>query len=233
MIQLFNGDCLEVMQDMPDNSVDYVLTSPPYNRKRNDKYKLYNDQIADYFTFNQEVINQLLRISKKHIFYNIQTNFYNRDIVYKLIGYFNKDIKEIIIWEKSNPMPAAGNAITNAVEYFIVLGKESLKSNTTYTKNIITSSVNSKMPKIHKAVMKQEIADYFIETFTKEKDIILDQFLGTGTTMVASHQLKRKCYGMELDPKYCDVIVKRMIKLDETLTVKRNGIDVTNELKKL
>ena len=151
MIQLFNGDCLEVMQDMPDNSVDYVLTSPPYNRKRNDKYKLYNDQIADYFTFNKEVINQLLRISKKHIFYNIQTNFYNRDTVYKLIGFFNKDIKEIIIWEKSNPMPAAGNSITNAVEYFIVLGKESLKSNTTYTKNIITSSVNSRMPKIHKA----------------------------------------------------------------------------------
>jgi DNA modification methylase len=54
---------------------------------------------------------------------------------------------------------------------------------------------------------------------------ILDLFLGSGSTMVAAHQLKRKCYGMELDPKYCDVIVKRMIKLDPTLTVKRNGID--------
>jgi len=205
MIQLFNGDCLEVMQDMPDNSVDYVLTSPPYNRKRNDKYKLYNDQIADYFTFNQEVINQLLRISKKHIFYNIQTNFYNRDIVYKLIGYFNKDIKEIIIWEKSNPMPAAGNAITNAVEYFIVLGKESLKSNTTYTKNIITSSVNSKMPKIHKAVMKQEIADYFIETFTKEKDIILDPFMGIGTTGISCVSMNRDFIGIELIKDYYDI----------------------------
>jgi DNA modification methylase len=50
-----------------------------------------------------------------------------------------------------------------------------------------------------------------------------DPFLGSGTTMVAAHQLKRKCYGMELDPKYCQVIVDRMLKLDPTLTVKRNG----------
>jgi DNA modification methylase len=60
---------------------------------------------------------------------------------------------------------------------------------------------------------------------------VLDLFLGSGSTMVASHQLKRKCFGMELDPKYCDVIVKRMIKLDNTLIVKRNGIDVTKEFK--
>jgi site-specific DNA-methyltransferase (adenine-specific) len=54
-------------------------------------------------------------------------------------------------------------------------------------------------------------------------DIVLDVFLGSGSTMVAAHQLKRKCYGMELDPKYCQVIVDRMIKLDPTLEVKRNG----------
>jgi DNA modification methylase len=52
---------------------------------------------------------------------------------------------------------------------------------------------------------------------------ILDLFLGSGSTMVASHQLKRKCYGMELDPKYCQVIVDRMLKLDPNLVIKRNG----------
>ena len=52
---------------------------------------------------------------------------------------------------------------------------------------------------------------------------ILDLFLGSGSTMVASHQLKRKCYGMELDPKYCQVIVDRMLKLDPSITIKRNG----------
>ena len=63
----------------------------------------------------------------------------------------------------------------------------------------------------------------------KAKDNILDLFLGSGTTMVASHNTKRKCYGMELDPKYCDVIIKRMIKLDSNVKVKRNGIDETKK----
>jgi len=58
----------------------------------------------------------------------------------------------------------------------------------------------------------------------KEKNIIIDLFLGSGSTMVASHQLKRKCYGMELDPKYCQVIVDRMKKLDPTLIIKKNGV---------
>ena len=70
-----------------------------------------------------------------------------------------------------------------------------------------------------------------IEGYTDIGFIILDFFAGGGSLFAVSHQLKRKCYGMELDPKYCDVIVKRMIKLDDTLTVKRNGVDCTNEFK--
>ena len=54
-------------------------------------------------------------------------------------------------------------------------------------------------------------------------NLVLDCYLGSGSTMVASHQLKRKCYGLELDPKYCQVIIDRMTKLDDTLTVKING----------
>jgi DNA modification methylase len=62
-----------------------------------------------------------------------------------------------------------------------------------------------------------------IQNSSKENEIVADGFLGSGSTMVASHQLKRKCYGMELDPKYCQVIIDRMKKLDPSLQIKRNG----------
>jgi hypothetical protein len=56
-----------------------------------------------------------------------------------------------------------------------------------------------------------------------EKNKVIDLFLGSGSTMVAAHQLNRKCYGMELDPKYCQVIIDRMHKLDPSLEIKING----------
>jgi DNA modification methylase len=71
-----------------------------------------------------------------------------------------------------------------------------------------------------------ELPSRAIENSSKLKDIIYDCFLGSGSTMVASHQLKRKCYGMELDPKYCQVIIDRMKKLMLNLVIKRNGINI-------
>jgi site-specific DNA-methyltransferase (adenine-specific) len=67
-----------------------------------------------------------------------------------------------------------------------------------------------------------------IENSSKTGWLVADPFLGSGSTMVASHQLKRKCYGMELDPKYCDVIIKRMINLDPSIEIKRNGQKINN-----
>jgi site-specific DNA-methyltransferase (adenine-specific) len=76
----------------------------------------------------------------------------------------------------------------------------------------------------HKHQKPIKFISTFIEHFTNNNAIILDLFLGSGSTMAASHQLKRKCYGMELDPKYCQVIVDRMKKLDPTLVIKKNGV---------
>ena len=65
-----------------------------------------------------------------------------------------------------------------------------------------------------------------IKNSSKADEIVADGFLGSGSTMVASHQLNRKCYGMELDPKYCQVIIDRMRKLDTNLKIKKNGVEI-------
>ena len=70
-----------------------------------------------------------------------------------------------------------------------------------------------------------------IKSSCVEGGLVVDAFLGSGSTMVASHQLKRKCYGMELDPKYCQVIIDRMYKLDDTLKIKINGKDYQPTIK--
>ena len=206
---LFHADCLEVLPDLFENSVDYSFTSPPYNRKRNDKYSDFRDINENWLQLNINVITELLRVTKKHIFYNIQANYYNRQDVYKLIGHFSENIVDVHIWEKSNPLPASGKNITNAVEYFLILGSESLKSNTTYTKNIITTSVNSGMPKEHKAVMKTDVAEHFIGKFTQENDIILDCFFGYGTTGLVAKEMNRRYVGIEKEKSYFDMSVKR------------------------
>jgi len=84
--------------------------------------------------------------------------------------------------------------------------------------------------RVHPTQKPIELVKFCFENYNAG-NLILDCFLGSGSTMVASHQLKRKCYGMELDCRYADVIVKRMLNLDPTLTIKRNGVDVTNEWK--
>lgn len=62
-----------------------------------------------------------------------------------------------------------------------------------------------------------------IENSSRVGEIVADAFLGSGSTMVAAHQLKRRCFGMELEPKYCQVIIDRMAKLDPSLKITRNG----------
>ena len=76
---------------------------------------------------------------------------------------------------------------------------------------------------LHPTTKPIALIDIALKNSSKTGNIILDLFLGSGSTMVACHQLNRKCYGMELDPKYCQVILDRMKKLDPSLEIKVNG----------
>ena len=86
MINLIQGDCFEEMPKIKSQSVDMVITSPPYNRKRNDKYNNHIDIENDYVAFLKKTIEECLRICKGNVFFNIQKNTYNMKDVHKIIG---------------------------------------------------------------------------------------------------------------------------------------------------
>ena len=208
--KIYHIDCFDGFKQLQDKSVSHVFTSPPYNRKRNDKYEHHDDCIEDYFGWLCNVIDECLRVSKGYVFFNIMKNYYNKQDVFNIIGKYSQRLVEIIVWEKTNPLPASGNNITNAYEFFLIFGDKSLKSNTTYTKNILSTSVNSEMTTEHKAIMKQDVAEWFIKNFTKEDDLILDCFMGAGTTAITCKHNKRNFIGFELNEKYIELSNKRI-----------------------
>ena len=89
--------------------------------------------------------------------------------------------------------------------------------------NILDFSNAGNKGTLHPTQKPIDLVSWAFNKFALKSKLISDFFLGSGSTMVAAHQLNRKCYGMELDPKYCQVIIDRMIKLDPSLEVKRNG----------
>ena len=86
-----NAKLLELMKNVPSKSVDTVFTSPPYNRKRNDKYSFYDDTIDNYFDFLCKFTDEALRVAKNHVIINIQKNYYNKVEVFKYIGKYAKN----------------------------------------------------------------------------------------------------------------------------------------------
>lgn len=197
--KVYLSDCFEFFSKMPDKSVDHVFTSPPYNRKRNDKYSFYDDRIKDYYSFLDNLVKESIRVSKGNVFINIQKNYYNKQDVFKLIGNYSDLLTEIFIWEKSNPMPASGKNITNAYEFVLCFGK--IQSNNTYTKNHLTTSVAKMLPE-HKAMMHLKVAEFFIENFTKESELIFDPFMGMGTTAKVCNSKNRNWIGTEISENY-------------------------------
>lgn len=193
--------------------MDYTFTSPPYNRKRDDKYALYRDTKQDYYGFLKEIIDKCLEHSR-YVFFNLQKNYYNKADVFRIFGEYSDRIIDAICWAKSNPLPASGHNITNSYEFILILSntERSIKSNTTYTKNFIETAVYSENPykKIHRAVMKPEVAEWFVEKFTKPDETILDPFMGLGTTGIEAKKHGRNFIGIELNPTYYEIAKERI-----------------------
>jgi site-specific DNA-methyltransferase (adenine-specific) len=232
---------------MNGQKADISFTSPPYNTKQNaklsthqkngTKYNSYSDDLEDddYLKLLVDFTNNTLLFSD-YSFVNIQSLSGNKTALIDFLYEMKSLYADTLIWNKQNAQPAMANNVLNSQFEYVhcfsnkanrAIGVREFRGTISNVLDISKQTKNK--VKEHNATFPIDLAEFFVINFSLKS--VLDLFLGSGTTMVASHQLKRKCYGLELDPKYCDVIVKRMIKLDNTLTVKRNGIDCTNEFK--
>jgi DNA modification methylase len=245
--RLLCGDSTDsdsVAKLMNGEKAEITFTSPPYNAGGNEnipnsgglKYETYTDNKSEdeYFDFLCGNINAILPHTNE-IFYNIGLIEKSKRSINKLLFQYNDIFKDIIYWNKSTVAPhIQPGIINNKIEFILCFGNGSRKfinaqfSQGTYW-NVIEgpNASGNEFAKIHKATFPLYLPENIINNFSNVNAIVLDCFGGTGTTMVAAHQLKRKCYGMELDPKYCQVIIDRMKKLDPSLTIKRNGINIT------
>ena len=140
-----------------------------------------------------------------------------------LKDYIFKNSK-VLVWDKKIGMPSVGNYNSN-IEFIVFTKKQGALFNNGMdgVKYGRVIRMAKKDRDLHPTMKPIELIENCIKISSNRYNLIVDLFLGSGSTMAAAHQLKRKCYGMELDPKYCQVIIDRMMKLDDSLKVKING----------
>ena len=203
------------------------FTSPPYNvgsldidgqEETKSKYHSYEDNKTenDYFDFIKSNVELMLNASSE-VFYNIGLVENNKRAIIKLENHFIDKFKDVIYWEKTTVAPhIQQGVINNLVEFIICFGNGKRKfenaqfSQGTYW-NVIkgANAKGNEYSKIHKATFPLYLPINIIENFCPQNGYVIDCFGGTGTTLIACEQLNRTCYMMELDPKYCDVIINR------------------------
>jgi DNA modification methylase len=214
-------DSDQVAKLMNGEKADMVFTDPPYGNGSSGKYgrgQLGVRTILSDENFN--VVNDFfnLRVCDVYVFF-LQWRTFKEAI--QTLENNNLQLKTIAVWDKKNAGLNGAGGMSEQWEAIIVAG------NVKYSRfggNVFSISREQKkrIDSPHPHQKPIELLNNLLEYF-QEYNLLLDPFLGSGSTMVAAHQLKRKCFGMELDPKYCQVIVDRMRKLDPNIVVKRNG----------
>jgi DNA modification methylase len=220
--EFYNGNCIELVKQIADNSIDCVITSPPYfnslkKYQRGTGYH-YTQDIGEplYLIYD---ICELLRPKLKdeaalciNLGYSYGETGVMRpfDIINRIrtkLGYF---VSDLIVWHKSNPIPLQ-KRLTNATEYIFVLSKTpKVKYYTTkYTHNVIKSGVASSGLG-HSAVYPEDLPNFCLQNFTKENDLVLDCFMGSGTTALSCVKSNRNFIGFEINNDYIELSKKRI-----------------------
>jgi len=189
------GDCLEVMKNMPDKSVDLVLTDPPYGVNMN--YDIYKDTEESWFDLMRKVIPEMLRIGKMVIFPSCQI---------KRLDFFYKEFSPdwLLCWYKGS-VGSASFVGFNDWEPHLVYGKNNTKMHDFF------KATPEPQKNGHPCQKPESWARWLISRATNnEGDIVFDPFNGSGTTTAVAKKLNRRFIGIEISPEYCKIAEQRL-----------------------
>ena len=236
-INLYQGDCLEIMKQIKDKSIDMILCDLPYGTTKckwdviipfDKLWEQYNRIIKDngaIALFGSEPFSSKLRISNLRM--------YKYDWIWKKTkaqGFLNskkmplKDYENICVFYKRLPIynPQGiiyGNFQNDRKSKYVkgedIYGKEKefgISHMSNFPKQIIEFSNPSGKGQLHATQKPVELLEYLIKTYTNENDLVLDNCMGSGSTGVACTHLNRKFIGIELDENYFNIAKERIDK---------------------
>lgn len=218
----YNADCLEIMKDLQEHTIDLIVTDPPYQiyttgggiyLQEDKKYVKELNAISD--GFSEEVLDQMCRLMKKINIYL----FCSQKQIIPLLDYFVTKQGcnyNIIGWHKTNPVPACGNKYLTDTEYILFFRERGVKVYGDYktkkTWYATTLNVADKKKYNHPTIKPVDILQNFIINSSKEGELVLDPFMGVGSTGVACKHLGRDFVGIEIDKTYYNTAVERIEK---------------------
>ncbi len=216
------GDCLDVMRDWPDDCVDLVVTSPPYNIGKG--YATHKDKMkwGDFMAWQLGVRRELFRISSDVVY--IIGSHNNFEFLSRLRQQPLGEQRTIILptWSIVNPVEVAVYEF-NGRERWSKKHRLPIVCNgaiSTYLPCIVGSAAGDMLYGDHPCTFPERFPEAFITSLSDENDLIFDPFSGTGTTCAVSSRLKRNYIGIDISPEYCAIARKRIEAADKGITVK-------------
>ena len=228
----YNEPCIQTLRGMKDDSINHVITSPPYNMNLRIRYGKYcsrsidtnefstkyegfsdNLPIEKYYDFHGEVLNECLRVASGLVFYQIQIVTGSKRPWFKLIGDYHQELKDIIIWDKGHAQPSMAPAVLNKQsELILVFDKSNSISRQFPQANFERGTLSDiwqinrqrSVNKKHRATSPEALIEKIILNFTHKHDIIYDPFMGTGTTGKVAIRNDRYYIGSEINENYID-----------------------------
>jgi site-specific DNA-methyltransferase (adenine-specific) len=229
MIDLKLGDCLEVMRTIESNSISCIITSPPYNKKGligkvkpgnqvwkkfNIDYDSYGDDLSekDYQQWMVDILNEMCRIIKPDgsIFFNHKARRHKNKLHLPtdFISKSKLDVYQLIIWNRLSSPNIRKDVLLPCTEHIYWLTKGKPKVYKEQVPKEFHSEVwviNPDKNTNHPAPFPKKLVENCMLLSTKEGDVCLDPFLGSGTTGIVSKELNRDFIGIEIDQKYYEL----------------------------